>query len=96
MVYHTPEKLTPPLVFEGMSSVFEKLISSFVGVGTGNIGLNFKLDILEIKLRARGGVLKKYVEVFLFFFSEFFFFNVSVGEIFLKGMCSKAYRSKDQ
>ena len=77
-----------------MLSVFEKLISNFVDVGTGNIGLNFKLDILEIKLRARGGVLKKYVEFFFFF--QNFFFNVSVGEIFLKGMCSKAYRSKDQ
>lgn len=78
-----------------MLSVFEKLISNFVDVGTGNIGLNFKLDILEIKLRARGGVLKKYVEFFFFFFQNFFF-NVSVGKIFLKGMCSKAYRSKDQ
>lgn len=73
--------------------VFEKLISNFVDVGTGNISLNFKLDILEIKLRASGGVLKKYVE---FFFFRIFFVNVSVGEIFLTGMCSKAHRSKDQ
>ena len=72
--------------------VFEKLISNFVDVGIGNIGLNFKLDVLEIKLRARGRVLKKYVE----FFFRIFFFSVSVGEIFLKGMCSKAHRSKDQ
>lgn len=76
-----------------MLRVFEKLISNFVDVGTGNISLKFKLDILEIKLRARGGVLKKYVE---FFFFQDFFFNVSVGEIFLVGMCSKAHRSKDQ
>lgn len=76
-----------------MLRVFEKLISNFVDVGTGNIGLNFKLDVLEIELRARGGVLKKYVE---FFFQDFFFSSVSVGEIFLKGMCSKAHRSKDQ
>ena len=68
-----------------MLRVFEKLISNFVDVGTGNISLKFKLDILEIKLRARGGVLKKYVE---FFFFKDFFFNV--------GMCSKAHRSKDQ
>lgn len=54
-----------------MLRVFEKLISNFVDVGTGNISLNFKLDILEIKLRARGGVLKKYVE-FFFFFQDFF------------------------
>lgn len=77
-----------------MLRVFEKLISNFVDVGTGNISLKFKLDILEIKLRARGGVLKKYVEFFFFF--RIFFFNVSVGEIFLVGMCSKAHRSKDQ
>lgn len=54
-----------------MLRVLEKLISNFVDVGTGNISLKFKLDILEIKLRARGGVLKKYVE--FFFFQDFFF-----------------------
>ena len=55
-----------------MLRVFEKLISNFVDVGTGNIGLNFKLDVLEIKLRDRGRVLKKYVEFFFrIFFSVF-------------------------
>lgn len=65
-----------------MLNVFEKLISNFVNVGTGNIGLNFKLDILEIKLRARGGVLKKYVE-FFFFFQNFFLMFLLV-RFFLK------------
>ena len=77
-----------------MSSVFEKLISSFVGVGTGNIGLNFKLDILEIKLRARGGVLKKYVEVFLFFFSEFFFLMFLLVRFFLKACVPRPIGAK--
>lgn len=75
-----------------MLNVFEKLISNFVNVGTGNIGLNFKLDILEIKLRARGGVLKKYVE-FFFFFQNFFLMFLLV-RFFLKACVPRPIGAK--
>ena len=75
-----------------MLNVFEKLISNFVNVGTGNIGLNFKLDILEIKLRARGGVLKKYVD-FFFFFQNFFLMFLLV-RFFLKACVPRPIGAK--
>lgn len=71
--------------------VFEKLISNFVDVGTGNIGLNFKLDVLEIKLRARGGVLKKYVE---FIFQDFFFPGFLLVRFFLKACVPRPIGAK--
>ena len=74
-----------------MLRVFEKLISNFVDVGTGNIGLNFKLDVLEIKLRARGGVLKKYVE---FFFQDFFFPVFLLVRFFLKACVPRPIGAK--